>query len=174
MHVLSISKAKTSNGFSILGMPFHIAQSAGCRFSKGQNCYVEVTVGCTSQSSPDPSRNVLQNMDESHINALGTGERKQGSSNLEKTFIYPVETVMVPVIQRAFAKSSPKRYPFYSPILFAVWTISQALKCEYADFGCTVGWELHFLMFGHFGIHLTLPCLSKGQFSHVLFVNCAA
>ncbi|MQL89359.1 hypothetical protein Taro_021936 [Colocasia esculenta] len=120
-----VSKVKTSNGTSVLGMPFHIAQSSGFRL-KGQNCYVEVTVGCRTQSSPDPSKNFLQITDDSHVGAPGKGEKKQGSSNLEKTFIYPVEAVMVPVIQRAFAKSSSKRFWLQNWVgtsLSDIWTL---------------------------------------------------
>uniref|UniRef100_A0A1D1ZKE6 Mediator of RNA polymerase II transcription subunit 13 n=1 Tax=Anthurium amnicola TaxID=1678845 RepID=A0A1D1ZKE6_9ARAE len=124
------SKVKASNGISVLGMPFHIVQSSGCR-SKEQSCYVEVTMGCTSQPSSNPSKNVLQNAKEdTHLHSVGRHENKQGLlgyfPNLERTFIYPVEAVLVPVVHRAFTKSSPKRFWLHNWMgtsLSDVWTL---------------------------------------------------
>ncbi|OVA06369.1 Mediator complex [Macleaya cordata] len=90
----SSSKVRALNGFTVLGIPLHVAQASGNQL-RGQSCYVEVTLGCRG-------------------NGAEKGDQKQGSGDhfrvLERTFIYPAEAVLVPVIRTASARSSLKRF----------------------------------------------------------------
>jgi mediator of RNA polymerase II transcription subunit 13 len=96
---------------------------------RGQNFYVEVTLGCPRsgsdnalQSNSDSMRNLAKN----HVAespTVGRGDQKGSRDQLpvyEKTFIYPAEAVLVPVLHTSFAKSSLKRY-----ILLSVLQIIQ-------------------------------------------------
>ncbi|MCL7047765.1 hypothetical protein MKW94_015268 [Papaver nudicaule] len=90
---LSSSKNKALNGFSVLGVPLHVAQASGCQL-RGQSCFVEVTLGC-------------------HGTEAEKGDEKQSSGDNfrapEGTFIYPPEAVLVPVVRTVSARSSLKR-----------------------------------------------------------------
>ncbi|KAK9274364.1 hypothetical protein L1049_019178 [Liquidambar formosana] len=112
----SSGKFKTSNGF--IGLPYHVSQSSGCQL-RGQNCYVEVTLGLTSagnEKALHSNSNSIRNFLKHHIAespAVGRGVQKGSpdhSSVCERTFIYPVEAVLVPVLQTSFARSSLKRF----------------------------------------------------------------
>ena len=96
------SKVKSSNGFGAPApdMPFHFTQDSSCR-SKGQTCFVEVAVG---------SRNVDHFPEDEKRGSLS-----EGFSYLNRTLIYPVEAVLLPVLYKAFEKSSPKRYFGHEP-----------------------------------------------------------
>ena len=100
----SSGKSRTSCGF--VGLPHHVSQG-GCQ-SKGQNCYVEVTLGCSKSVSERP----LQS-NSNYIRSVSTsGDLKGLSNNLsfhKKTFIYPSEAVLVLLLQTSFARSSLKR-----------------------------------------------------------------
>ncbi|XP_010257656.1 PREDICTED: mediator of RNA polymerase II transcription subunit 13 [Nelumbo nucifera] len=89
------SKARTSNGFTVLGLPSQAVQASSCQL-RGQNCHVEITLGCTGKGV-----------------ALAKVGLKQGPGHhypvLQRTFIYPAEAVLVPVMHTVFAKSSLKR-----------------------------------------------------------------
>lgn len=108
-------KIRTFNGF--IGLPYHTSQGSGCQLW-GQNCYVKVTLGC-SKSGSDKALNSnanIRNLPKHHpteASAAGRDDQK-GSldllSVLEKTFIYPSEAVLVPVLQTSFARSSLRRY----------------------------------------------------------------
>nr|XP_043628708.1 mediator of RNA polymerase II transcription subunit 13 [Erigeron canadensis] len=91
----SSGKSKASNG--IVGLPYPISQSSGCQL-RGQNCYLEVTLGCESAESDklQPSSS--------------TKNFSKSESLYEKTFIYPAEAVLVPVMQTSSARSSLKRF----------------------------------------------------------------
>ncbi|XP_009596814.1 mediator of RNA polymerase II transcription subunit 13-like isoform X1 [Nicotiana tomentosiformis] len=78
---LSSCKFSASNG--IVGLPCNVSRS-GYQL-KGQNCYVEVSLGCTTP---------------------GNNNIKESSRML----IYPPEAILVPVVQTACARSSLKRF----------------------------------------------------------------
>ncbi|XWS58898.1 hypothetical protein CRYUN_Cryun08bG0074200 [Craigia yunnanensis] len=112
----SSGKIRTSNGF--IGLPYHTSQSSGCQL-RGQNCYVKVRLGCSKSGSNkalNPNSNYIRNLAKHHSTeafAVGKGDQK-GSLDLlsvhEKTFIYPSEAVLVPVLQTSFARSSLRRF----------------------------------------------------------------
>ncbi|KAF8398564.1 hypothetical protein HHK36_017495 [Tetracentron sinense] len=120
----SSNKVRASSGVTVPGIPFQVAQAAGCQV-RGQSCYGEVTLGCHGtggdkelQSSSNINRNFSKHhVAESPAMALVRGVQKQGSQDhfpvLERTFIYPAEAVLVPVMRTAFARSSLKRHVFY-------------------------------------------------------------
>ncbi|PIN02318.1 hypothetical protein CDL12_25170 [Handroanthus impetiginosus] len=111
---LSSGKFRGSNG--TVGLPYHITQGSGLTGQlRGQNCYVEVTLGCHDK--------VVQKNVNSHGNfpqphgtespPVGRGTQSWPSDKLpvcEKTFVYPTEAVLVPVMQTSSAKSSLKRF----------------------------------------------------------------
>ncbi|KVH90881.1 Mediator complex, subunit Med13, partial [Cynara cardunculus var. scolymus] len=114
----SSGKFKASNG--IVGLPYQISQSSGCQL-RGQNCYLEVTLGCETAESEKPlPSNSNRNFSKHHMSESPgvTRESEKGlayhSSIYEKTFIYPAEAVLVPVVQTSSARSSLKRHLFYS------------------------------------------------------------
>lgn len=120
MFLNNFSKSKVSNGFTV-GMPFPVAQSSGCQL-RGQSCYVEVTLGCPPtcsdkvlDSNNNQSNNAIRpHTEESHFSSVGKGQQKQGIIDqlpiLERTFIYSADAVVIPMVHRAFARSSVKRY----------------------------------------------------------------
>ncbi|KAF9688587.1 hypothetical protein SADUNF_Sadunf01G0003800 [Salix dunnii] len=113
---LSSGKFRTLNGYN--GLPYHVSQGPGCQL-RGQNCYVEITLGCprsesdkalqtNSQSTKNSSKNYI-----AESIAARRGDQKVSpdlSSAHEKAFIYPAEAVVVPVLQKSFARSSLKRF----------------------------------------------------------------
>ncbi len=112
----SSGKFRTSNGF--IGLPNHFSQGPGCLL-RGQNCYVEVTLGCPRSESEKGLRsnsNLIRNLPKNHVvesPAIGRGDHKGPPVQTavhEKAFIYPAEAVVVPVLQTSFARSSLKRY----------------------------------------------------------------
>ncbi|XWS57231.1 hypothetical protein CRYUN_Cryun09bG0156200 [Craigia yunnanensis] len=112
----SSGKIRTSNAF--IGLPYHTSQSSGCQL-RGHNCYVKVSHGCSKSGSDkalDPNSNYIRNLPNHHsteASAVGRGYQK-GSLDLlsvhDKTFIYPSEAVLVPVLQTSFARSSLRRF----------------------------------------------------------------
>lgn len=112
----SSGKFKTPNGF--IGLPYHVSQDAGCQM-RGQNCYVEVTLGCPKSVSDNPlqsNSDAMRNFPTNNVPEsadVGRGDKKGSPDQLpvhEKTFIYPAEAVLVPVLHTSFARSSLKRY----------------------------------------------------------------
>ncbi|KAJ9141058.1 hypothetical protein P3X46_031639 [Hevea brasiliensis] len=112
----SSGKFRTSNGF--IGLPNHFSQGPGCLL-RGQNCYVEVTLGCPRSESEKGLRsnsNLIRNLPKNHVvesPAIGRGDHKGPPVQTavhEKAFIYPAEAVVVPVLQTSFARSSLKRF----------------------------------------------------------------
>lgn len=108
------SKFKTSNGF--IGLPYHLSQGSGCQL-RGQNCYVEVTLGCPSAGTDkmlQSNSNSIRNFPKYHVadpHAMGKGAQKGLPDHVsERTFIYPAEAVLVPVLQTSFSRSSLKRF----------------------------------------------------------------
>lgn len=112
---LRSSKFKSSNG--IIGLPNHFSQNSSCQL-RGQSCYVEVTVGCTANGHgkalrPKNSKNLLFHCQNAESSVMTSGIQKgspEEFSVCEKTFIYPVEAVLVPIVQASFARSSLKRF----------------------------------------------------------------
>ncbi|XP_050278302.1 mediator of RNA polymerase II transcription subunit 13 isoform X3 [Quercus robur] len=112
----SSGRFKTSNGF--IGLPHHVSQGSGCQM-RGQNCYVEVTLGCPRSGSDNALQSntvSTRNLPKNHVAespAVGRGDQKGSPDQLpvyEKTFIYPAEAVLVPVLHTSFARSSLKRF----------------------------------------------------------------
>uniref|UniRef100_A0A6N2M708 Mediator of RNA polymerase II transcription subunit 13 n=1 Tax=Salix viminalis TaxID=40686 RepID=A0A6N2M708_SALVM len=113
---LSSGKFRTLDGY--IGLPYHVSQGPGCQ-PRGQNCYVEITLGCprsesdkalqtNSQSTKNSSKNYI-----AESIAARRGDQKVSPDHLsahEKAFIYPAEAVVVPVLQKSFARSSLKRF----------------------------------------------------------------
>ncbi|KAF7836948.1 mediator of RNA polymerase II transcription subunit 13 isoform X1 [Senna tora] len=108
----SSTKSRASNG--IIGLPYHVSQGFGCQL-RGQNCYVEVSLGFLRSGSDKALQsniNSIKNLPKNHVTespALGRSDRKGSSDHLsdyEKTFLYPAEAVLVPVLQTSFARSS--------------------------------------------------------------------
>ncbi|KAK9079021.1 hypothetical protein SSX86_000690 [Deinandra increscens subsp. villosa] len=98
----SSGKLKAING--IVGLPNQFSQSSGCQL-RGQNCYLEVTLGCEnaeSEKSVPPTSNMSS---KNHISE-SPGVTKEN----ERTFIYPGEAVLVPLVQTSSARSSLKRF----------------------------------------------------------------
>ncbi|PIA29244.1 hypothetical protein AQUCO_06100036v1 [Aquilegia coerulea] len=117
---LSSSKVKASNGFTVVNIPSNVAQASGCQL-RGQNCHVEVTLGCpgTGDKAVHLNSNFIWNKPNHHSTespmvALDRDDQKHGSTDYyrvsERTFIYPAEAVVVPVMQTTFARSSLKRF----------------------------------------------------------------
>ncbi|KAJ0968254.1 hypothetical protein J5N97_025171 [Dioscorea zingiberensis] len=140
------SKVKVSNGLSV-GIPFHVAQSSVCQL-RGQSFYAEVTLGCPSTSKDCSLKSVryqtevlVQHNEEQHQVSSESVHQKQGSADklplLERTFLYPAETVLLPVMQRAFARSSLKRLWLQNSVgtplfeLWSLWNFSGSSHLEY-------------------------------------------
>lgn len=114
MYLYSSGKFKGSNG--IVGLPYHGALGSGPPAQlRGQNCYVEVTLGCHDKMVRK-NVNSHSNFSQPHGTespATGLCTQRWPSDKLpvcEKMFIYPTEAVLVPVMQMSFARSSLKRY----------------------------------------------------------------
>lgn len=142
-----ISKLKASKGLTA-GMPFDVAQSSGCQL-RGQSCYVEITLGCSSKCSDKTSesdghlnKNAVHNhSEEAQRASAGRNQHKHGSSyqfaSFQRTFIYQPETVLVPLMHKAFARTSPRR--FYQrnwsgstlSELWPLWGFSGSLHIEH-------------------------------------------
>ncbi|KAJ8760013.1 hypothetical protein K2173_010869 [Erythroxylum novogranatense] len=109
-------KFRTSNGF--IGLSNNVSQGLGCQL-RGQSSYVEVTLGCPHSDSDkalQSNSNSTVNIPKNHVvesSAIGRSDLKVSSDHLpshEKIFIYPVEAVVVPVLQTSLARSSLKRF----------------------------------------------------------------
>ncbi|XP_042437383.1 mediator of RNA polymerase II transcription subunit 13-like [Zingiber officinale] len=109
------SKLKSSNGIPIGS---HMAPSSSNQL-RGQKFYVEVTLGCRSSSSDNIMGANNQNSntcniheEDSHLIEACRTQQKNGLVDqlpaLERTFIYPAEAVLIPLMHRAFARSSNK------------------------------------------------------------------
>ncbi|PKA47598.1 Mediator of RNA polymerase II transcription subunit 13 [Apostasia shenzhenica] len=93
-----------------------IMRSAVCLF-RGQKCFVEVTLGypsCSDRSaeaicSDNVNAVCLRSEDPCTVSS-GKCHHTGSFPKLERTFVYPVEFVLVPVFDRAFARSSFKRF----------------------------------------------------------------
>lgn len=110
----SSGKLKASNGITGLHNP--VSQGSSCKL-RGQSCYLEVTIGCSNAESDKMLQaNLDKNISGQNISESCAVTRKaqKGLARpmpvCEKTFIYPAEAVLVPVVQTSFARSSLKRW----------------------------------------------------------------
>ncbi|XP_057836995.2 mediator of RNA polymerase II transcription subunit 13 isoform X1 [Cryptomeria japonica] len=115
------SKMKASNDFSVNSLPFHFSQCSHEKI-RGQNCYAEVSLGCVVGRAGRPTQ-VLSNMNKNgtkqddidiqSCNMLMEDERKQACEDNvqlgERTFIYPVEAVLVPMMPIVLARTFLRR-----------------------------------------------------------------
>ncbi|XP_076894354.1 mediator of RNA polymerase II transcription subunit 13-like [Bidens hawaiensis] len=119
---LSSGKFKAING--IVGLPNQFSQSSGCQL-RGQNCYLEVTLGCEtaeSEKSLPPNSNTSS---KNHISeSLGV------TKEYEKTFIYPAEAVLVPLVQTSSARSSLKRFWLQNWMGPSLSSSSFSMQCD--------------------------------------------
>ncbi|XP_037444717.1 mediator of RNA polymerase II transcription subunit 13-like isoform X1 [Triticum dicoccoides] len=85
---------------------------------RGQSYYVEVALGFpptstdkTSESENNQIKKELDSVNDPHLGADGQQklESAEGLPALERTFIYPPEAVMVPMVHQAFVHFSSKR-----------------------------------------------------------------
>ncbi|KAG9454603.1 hypothetical protein H6P81_007507 [Aristolochia fimbriata] len=88
--------SRSSNAFTVLGIPLHSSAQSSHYQLRGQSCYVEVTLGC-------PISKLCASKSEAN---KGVGEALPVT---ERTFIYPAEAVMVPLMYTTFVRSSLKR-----------------------------------------------------------------
>ncbi|KAL0905396.1 hypothetical protein M5K25_023813 [Dendrobium thyrsiflorum] len=141
------SKMKANNE-SAHGLP-SISRSTGYQL-RGQSCFVEVTLGCPSTSNKDAQEkksnqemtSVTPKSEEPCLASSGKNQQFDPFPILERTFIYPAESVLVPVLHRAFARSSLKRFFLKSWTgtsfheLWPFWNFpssSQFLHCEFLE-----------------------------------------
>ncbi|KAL4343391.1 mediator of RNA polymerase II transcription subunit 13 [Arachis ipaensis] len=112
----STSKFRASSG--IIGLPNHVSQGVGCQL-RGQNCYVEVSLGfprLVTDKALQSNKNSVRNLSKLHVAespAAGRSDHKGSPDHLsdcEKTFLYPAEAVLVPVLQTSLARSSLRRF----------------------------------------------------------------
>ncbi|KAF6157890.1 hypothetical protein GIB67_015206, partial [Kingdonia uniflora] len=106
----SSSKVKTSHGISVLSIPSHIAQDSGFQLSE-QSCYVEITLGfpgTDGDKKANQSSSSYRNFNES----CDQKQRSDDFQALERTFIYPAEAVVVPVMHTDTTRSSLKRHVY--------------------------------------------------------------
>ncbi|KAM7259885.1 hypothetical protein ACFE04_015626 [Oxalis oulophora] len=78
-----------------------------------QKSYAEVTIGCPRSGSNKSSNLMRKHYGTESSPALGRADHKGSSDPMsanEKTFVYPAEAVLVPVLQTSFSRSSLKRF----------------------------------------------------------------
>nr|KJB26888.1 hypothetical protein B456_004G264800 [Gossypium raimondii] len=105
--------------FAILVFENDFEEACVCALLRGQNCYVKVSLGCSKSRgdkplnpNPDYIRNLPKHQS-TEAYAMGRVDQKGPLDLLsvhEKTFIYPPEAVLVPVLQTSFARSSLRRF----------------------------------------------------------------
>ncbi|KAJ0477098.1 putative mediator complex subunit Med13, mediator complex, subunit Med13, MID domain of medPIWI [Helianthus annuus] len=119
---ISSGKFKAING--IVGLPNQFSQSSGCQL-RGQNCYIEVTLGCEnaeSEKSLPPNSNTSS---KNHVS-----ESSSVAKENEKTFIYPAEAVLVPLVQTSSARSSLKRFWLQNWMGQSLSSSSFSMQCD--------------------------------------------
>ncbi|KAK4792713.1 hypothetical protein SAY86_023148 [Trapa natans] len=108
-----------SSGYSkpssmLVGLPSYASQGQ----LRGHNYFAEVTIGCaisetveTSQSGLHNARSISKNnVNESCTDGRTDQKSSEGWFMHEKTLVYPVESVLVPVLQTSLTRSSLKRF----------------------------------------------------------------
>ncbi|XP_070055573.1 mediator of RNA polymerase II transcription subunit 13-like isoform X5 [Nicotiana tomentosiformis] len=108
-----LSSGKFSASNDIVGLPCNVSRS-GYQL-KGQNCYVEVSLGCTTPGNNyiQESSNAQNNLSRPTIteaSAMANVVQSRIPDNCGRMLIYPPEAVLVPVVQTACARSSLKRF----------------------------------------------------------------
>lgn len=106
----SSGNLRTSGGY--IGLPSHVGR--GSRLINGNNCYVEVTLGCCQNINDNTNQtNSTFAVNQHPEPSVGSKDHRKGQPDLlsvcEKKFIYPAEAVLVPILQSAFAKFSLQR-----------------------------------------------------------------
>ncbi|XP_074292645.1 mediator of RNA polymerase II transcription subunit 13 [Silene latifolia] len=86
----------------LVGLPYPVPQAPGCKL-QGHNCYIEVSLGCNMPNfNPEKSYHPTQNTpSSSRSNEKGSGD----ATACEKTFVYPYEAVLVPVLKPSYPRS---------------------------------------------------------------------
>jgi mediator of RNA polymerase II transcription subunit 13 len=118
-----------SNG--IIGLPYHVSQGVGCQL-RGQNCFVEVSLGfprSETDKALQSNKNTVRSLPKSPV--MGHSDHKGSPDHLsdnEKTFLYPAESVLVPVFQTSLARSSLRRYFFFQVLLFSLSSIKSFMR----------------------------------------------
>lgn len=108
------SSGRLSAAKGMIGLPNQVAQSSNCKL-RGQSCYLEVTIGCSSTEDDKLQYSSNKNISRHQFGespAVAKDAQKKSArrfSVCERTFIYPAEAVIVPVVQTSFARSSLKR-----------------------------------------------------------------
>ncbi|ERN20081.1 mediator of RNA polymerase II transcription subunit 13 [Amborella trichopoda] len=113
------SKAKALSSMTVLGIPFSVTPSSGCKV-RGQNCYAEVSLGIPSskvettllQNSPQGTVAKFDHTETHCSPGVAKSEGKQADyvQAFERTFIYPMEAVLVPVMNTILARTSLRRF----------------------------------------------------------------
>lgn len=105
---------RTSTG--LVGLPHPVSQASSSKL-QGQNCYIEVTLGCTISGSEKENLSNSNTNGPTHTMSENPSIARSGpkgssgdASGCEKTFIYPTEAVLVPVLQTSYARASLKRF----------------------------------------------------------------
>lgn len=102
----------------VVGLENQVSQGLSCQL-RGKGFYAEVTMGCPvptddklPQRSPSSNKNTIkQEVSESPaVGRVGHGCLSDQASLSERVLIYPVEAVLVPVMQTSPAKSYLKRF----------------------------------------------------------------
>lgn len=110
------------NSSALVGLSHPVSDASGCKL-RGQSYYLEVTLGCSISGS---EKGILPNLNINRSNCPTSGSPSSAKGNqkvstgdapfCEKTFIYPSEAVLVPVLQTSCARSFLKRCLNYSTI----------------------------------------------------------
>ncbi|CAM8916712.1 unnamed protein product [Rhodiola kirilowii] len=107
---LNSGQFKASN--RLVGLPFKASQQRGCHL-RGQNCYVEVTIGFNGYQKAlhkvNNDKNSYRRMEPNTTRKDVMNGSLDQALTCERTFIYPVEAVIIPVLQTSLARSSLKR-----------------------------------------------------------------
>ncbi|CAH9118823.1 unnamed protein product [Cuscuta epithymum] len=130
---LSSGKFSSSNG--IVGLPNHVPHDSSCQL-KGQNCFVEVSLGCPAKETGKTlrqhsnSQKSLQGHNVVESQTVVTVGHSRPPDICERMFFYPSEAVLVPVMQTSYAKSSLKRFWLQSWIGPSLSVSSSFMHCD--------------------------------------------
>ncbi|XP_057250573.1 mediator of RNA polymerase II transcription subunit 13 isoform X4 [Beta vulgaris subsp. vulgaris] len=111
-----IGSGSSRNSSALVGLSHPVSDASGCKL-RGQSYYLEVTLGCSISGS---EKGILPNLNINRSNCPTSGSPSSAKGNqkvstgdapfCEKTFIYPSEAVLVPVLQTSCARSFLKRF----------------------------------------------------------------
>lgn len=121
--------SRTSPG--LLGLSYPVAHTSGGKL-RGQNYFLEVTLGCSTVGY-EKANLIDSNVNKSNHPSSGSPSTARGNQKVstgdasccEKTFIYPPEAVLVPVLHTSYARSCLKRFwlPNYTGLSLAGSTV---------------------------------------------------